>query len=36
MIKTITIKGAMARKFGKIHQFYVALNETQRAACSVR
>ncbi|MCU5776329.1 tail assembly protein [Erwiniaceae bacterium BAC15a-03b] len=35
MIKTMTLKGAMARKFGKIHQFHVAdLNEMLRAMCS--
>ncbi|MEW5290285.1 tail assembly protein [Erwinia papayae] len=35
MLKTLTLKGAMARKFGKTHRFHVAdLREMLRAMCS--
>jgi len=35
MIKTLTLKGQAAKKFGKTHQFHVAdLNEMIRAMCS--
>lgn len=35
MLKTMTLKGVMARKFGKVHRFNVAdLNEMLRAMCS--
>lgn len=35
MLKTMTLKGPLAKKFGKTHQFHVAdLNEFIRAMCS--
>ncbi|WP_033748640.1 tail assembly protein [Pantoea sp. NGS-ED-1003] len=35
MLKTMTLKGAMAKKFGKVHRFHVAdLRELLRAMCS--
>lgn len=35
MLKTLTLKGAMARKFGRVHRFHVAdLREMLRAMCS--
>ena len=35
MLKTMRLKGVMAKKFGKIHRFYVAdLRELIRAMCS--
>jgi len=35
MLKTMTLKGPLAKKFGKTHQFHVAdINEFLRAMCS--
>lgn len=35
MLKKMTLKGVMARKFGKVHRYHVAdLNEMLRAMCS--
>lgn len=35
MLKTMTLKGGLAKKFGKVHRFHVSdLNEFLRAMCS--